>query len=346
LCERIPLTAERLRNAAFNFAARARWAPAATSLSWRRDALASAITGHGSELILRALPGCAEQLGLEAALRAQLLDAAEDMKHAWKAWRDVTGHWDVITTGAPRGVGMTPVAYEISDLVLRIGRLAYRNPHWTPACSGTSLIRDPADLARSPGDILTVLAALHHAADAISQIAATDHQSVLDTAAGSRLYAPTRLLPDKYDIPHPLRPGPARVHQCAPGRFTTPPSRRPRASQQPWPTSPPPSTRRAVRSPPPAGPRRRPGTTSTASKISSRPPGRESSPRYPAESSRHCANSRSEAQPCSCAPPSSTRPHTTSSPKRKPRRTVATSSPARLPAPHPQFATTVIGPRA
>jgi hypothetical protein len=208
LCERIPLTAERLRYAAFNFAARARWAPAATSLSWRRDALASAITGHDSELILRALAERAGQLGLEPAFRAQLSDAAEDMKRAWKAWRDITGHWDVITTGAPRGVGMTPVAHEISDLALRTGRLAYRNPRWTPAHNGASLIRDPADLARSPGDILTVLAAVHHAADAISQIAATDHQAVLDAAAGNRLYVATRLLPDKYDIPHPYAPAP------------------------------------------------------------------------------------------------------------------------------------------
>jgi hypothetical protein len=50
LCERIPVTAERLRYAAFTFAARARWSPAATSQSWRRDALASAITSHSSEL--------------------------------------------------------------------------------------------------------------------------------------------------------------------------------------------------------------------------------------------------------------------------------------------------------
>lgn len=208
LCEHIPLTAERLRHAAFNFAARARWAPAATSLSWRRDALASAITSHGSEFILRTLAERAAQLGLEAAFQAQLHDAANDMKRAWQAWRDVTGHWDVITTGAPRGTGMTPVAHEISDLAVRTGQLAYRNPHWTPGYIGTSPIRDPVDLAYSPGDILTVLAAVHHAADAISQIAATDHQVVLEADTSDRLYVPTRLLPDKYDIPHPYAPAP------------------------------------------------------------------------------------------------------------------------------------------
>jgi hypothetical protein len=39
LCEPIPVTAERVRHAAFAFATRSRWSPSATSLSWRRDAL-------------------------------------------------------------------------------------------------------------------------------------------------------------------------------------------------------------------------------------------------------------------------------------------------------------------
>jgi hypothetical protein len=89
LCERIPVTAERLRCAAFTFAAQTRWSPAAVSASWRRDALASAITSHGGELVLRTLAERASQLGLEPAFGGQLDDAAEDMQRAWKAWRAV-----------------------------------------------------------------------------------------------------------------------------------------------------------------------------------------------------------------------------------------------------------------
>jgi len=214
LCEQIPLTAERLRHAAFTFAARARWSPAAASASWRRDALASAITSHGNEFILRTLAERAGQLGLEPAFRAQLRDAAQAMERAWKSWRAVTEQWDIVTTGAYRGAGLTPAAREIGDLVLRTGRLAYRNPHWTPACAHTSLVRDPADLAHSPGEIITALSAVHHATDAINQIAANDHQAVLDAAAGNLLYVPTRLLPDTCDIPHPYTPAP-RVHADA-----------------------------------------------------------------------------------------------------------------------------------
>jgi hypothetical protein len=101
--------------------------------------------------------------------------------------------------------------------ILRSGRLAYRNPYWTPAYGNASLIRDPAGLAHSPGDVITVLAAVHHAVDAINQIAATDHAAVLETAASSGLYVPIRLLPDKYDIPHSYPH--ARVRQCAPGHL-------------------------------------------------------------------------------------------------------------------------------
>jgi hypothetical protein len=85
------------------------------------------------------------------------------------------------------------------------GQLAYANPHWTPACARTSQIRAPASLACSPADITVDLGAVHHAADAISRITALDHQAVTDAATDHRLYIPTRLLSDKYDIPRPTR---------------------------------------------------------------------------------------------------------------------------------------------
>jgi hypothetical protein len=119
LCGHIPLTAERLRLLTGNFAARARWSPTATSLSWRRDALASAIITHASEFILHTLTERAGQLGLEPAFAARLHDAAAAMGRAWTSWRAVTDHWDIVTTGASRGSGLSPVAREIDDLVLQ-----------------------------------------------------------------------------------------------------------------------------------------------------------------------------------------------------------------------------------
>ena len=103
----------------------------------------------------------------------------------------------------------------MDDLVLRIGRLAYRNPGWTPACGDASLARQPADLAPDADAISTVLAAVHHAADTLTHIAVTDRRCVRQAAADHRLYIPTRLLPEDCDIPYPYAPAPrSRVTPC------------------------------------------------------------------------------------------------------------------------------------
>jgi len=214
LCEHIPLTAERVRHATLTFADDARWSPAATSASWRCHALAAAITGHGSELILRALAERASQLSPDTDLPARLAAAADDMTCAWQSWRAIAGHWDILTTGTSPHAGMTPVAVEIADLALRTGRLAYRNPHWAPSHHQASPIRDPADLAGTPGGIIAVLTAVHHATDAITRVAVTDHQAVVVAVADNRLCVPTRLLPENYDIPAPYARAP-RSHTDA-----------------------------------------------------------------------------------------------------------------------------------
>lgn len=115
-----------------------------TSWSWRRDALACAITGHASEAILRALAERASQAGLEPSTAIQLRAAADDMARAWKAWRVVTGQWDVLTTGAPRGTGLSPVAAEVGDLALLTGR----SP--TVTCTGSR----PAATRRSSATVV------------------------------------------------------------------------------------------------------------------------------------------------------------------------------------------------
>jgi hypothetical protein len=195
LCEGVTITAERLRHAALTSAARARWSPDTTSVSWRRDALASAITTHSSAFILRLLAQRASQLGAGPAIQAQLRTAAAAMNRAWPAWYAVARQWDIISTGFCKPGSITPVAAEVPDLALRTGRLARRDPHWTPARTGYGLIRDPASLAPTSDDITIVLSAVHHATDAITRIAAEDRDAVRQAAADNRLYMPARLLP-------------------------------------------------------------------------------------------------------------------------------------------------------
>ncbi len=195
LCQGIAVTTERLRHAALTFARQARWSPTTTSLSWKRDALASAITTHASAIILRTLTDRAHQLGLDPAICARLQTAAENMNQPWPVWRAVAHHWDTVSTGIHRGTGPTPIAAEIGDLALRVGRLAYHNPHWTPAFGDTSDTRDPAHLAPSRGGIVSVVAAIHTATDALTRIATEDREAVLMAVDDHRLYVPTLLLP-------------------------------------------------------------------------------------------------------------------------------------------------------
>jgi hypothetical protein len=208
LCAGITTTAGRLRRVTQAFATRARWSPAANSTSWRREALASAITSHASELILRTLAKRAVKLGVDPAVPRGLAAAADASAQACAAWRAVTRQWDVISTGtAPTAI--SPVAAELDDLVLRTGRLAYRNPGWTPRATDASAVRDPAGLAGTSTDLAAVVAAVHHAADAVGFVAIHDGRSVLAAAGDCRLYLPTRLLPEDFDIPGPYWTAPA-----------------------------------------------------------------------------------------------------------------------------------------
>ena len=207
LCERTILTAERLRHAAWVFARQARWSPAATSQSWRRDAYLSAITGHCTEFVLRTLDRRAAQTGAEPGICAQLRAAAEAVHQAWSTRRALAGEWDIISTGTHQAKSVSPVAAELGDLVLRAGRLAFQNPQWTPA-AGTGIPRDPPDLAPTRDDVRRVFAAVHHAVDAMARAVAEDMEAVRTAGADQRLYLPTRLMPADCDIPYRYTPAP------------------------------------------------------------------------------------------------------------------------------------------
>ena len=208
------VSAERLRHAGLAFARQARWSPTATSASWRKDALASAIIGHASEFILCGLTERARQLSLSPATCAQLHSAADATSQAWPTWRAIAHHWDIASTGIHRGASLTPVTTELGDLVLRIGRLAYRNQHWTPARAHASHTRDPADLAPAPGDITCVAAAVHTAADAVTRLAAEDREAVRAAAADRRLYVPTFTRTNAAVVRRRYRPAsPSRVDE-------------------------------------------------------------------------------------------------------------------------------------
>jgi hypothetical protein len=186
----ITLTAERLRYATHRYARPAGWAPAATSASWRKNALAAAITCHAGEHILRTLSERATQLNTGPAISTQLTGAAAAMNRTWPAWQAIAHHFDTITTGAQPGAPTGPVTAELADLVLRTGRLAYDSQRWTPARGQATRLRRPADLAPAVSDLVAAIGALHTAADAITCIATADQQAAQAAAGAGHLYLP------------------------------------------------------------------------------------------------------------------------------------------------------------
>jgi hypothetical protein len=209
LCAGTVLTAERLRHLAHLTAIRGHQAMAAHAASWQRSAQAAAITGNGSELILRQLTEPGTNPPAAAAVATAIEQAGHAASRSWRAWRALAHDWDIFTTN--RNPAFTPVAAEIGDLVLCVGRLAYADPAWTPARANASHLRPNADFTGRGTTIAAVVTALHHASDALTRIAAHDRENVRAAATTDRIYVPTRLLPEDDDVPYRYGPAPTAM---------------------------------------------------------------------------------------------------------------------------------------
>ncbi len=178
----------------------AAWSTELTADSWRWTATGAAVMFHISELMLSAL---AQRSGLfadGAALGGQLRSAAESVAEASARWREVAAAWNLITTET-RGLTAPSVA-DTSDLVVRLGRLAFASPAWTPARAQRAPLRDPADLAPDAAQAAAVLSAIHHTADTLACVASADMAAFAMANSAWRLFTPTRALPDYYDFPY------------------------------------------------------------------------------------------------------------------------------------------------
>ena len=113
----------------------------------------------------------------------------------------------------------TAAMAEASDLVLRMGRLVWDNPHWTPARSDRAAQRTPAALAPGPAAINAVIAAAHQATDALARVAMTDIEAARAADRAGRLYVPTRSLPEDEDVPRPFAPAPAARFRALHGAY-------------------------------------------------------------------------------------------------------------------------------
>jgi hypothetical protein len=103
---------------------------------------------------------------------------------------------------------------DASDLVLRIGRLTWDDPRWTPAHSRRAPLRPPAQMAPDTDAVRVVIAAVHQAVDAMAVVAEADGDAVVTAAAAGRFYVPTRSLPAYKDVPRPCAPAPVSRRQA------------------------------------------------------------------------------------------------------------------------------------
>jgi hypothetical protein len=193
LCTGIIASAERLRAEAFALPGAAPEPRLLSGPASRQTAQACAIA---ADLVGRAMQALAEQASAlpapgDPVTAGELSDAAAAFGGAREAWKTLTGLWQVITTDTQEAVSL--VTIDVSDLVLRMGRLVFGDPRWTPAW------RDPrppdaARLAPDGARLRMVLTATHHAIDAVELVARADADGVRAAGQASRLYMPASIL--------------------------------------------------------------------------------------------------------------------------------------------------------
>jgi hypothetical protein len=191
LCAGITQTAERLRLLAFTTPDHARWSPVITAKAWHHTATAAAASLSSARTVLDTLAVRIGQLG-EPDIALPLRAATGQLVMARDAWIAAAGEWTTITTESRHAT--SAAVTEASDLVLRIGKLAYANADWTPVTGRRAVPREPQELAGTRSDALNVLSAVHQVTGATARLAAGDISAITAAASARRLYVPTRSL--------------------------------------------------------------------------------------------------------------------------------------------------------
>ena len=168
-------------------------ATAATSLgvsasSWLRTAFAAAIIADISSLTLHSLAMRASRLPDCPVDPGRLAMAAVAQAGARNAWEQAAGMWRILQTDTQSQVSAATV--ETGDLVIRLGRLAFGNPRWTPAHSTAPRPSQRRYLAPVTAELIAVLDAVHQATDAMARMAAADLLAIGALRDVSRLYMP------------------------------------------------------------------------------------------------------------------------------------------------------------
>jgi len=203
LCRQAMASAQRIRAAARRDAGQANWSPAISSESWQWMAEAASIISHLASQILATIGG-QDHIRHQGLPTGQMHSASLATASAHAGWQQVAWAWDAVTTETS-GLA-SPAIADMTDLVLRLGRITFDNPLWTPARMHRAPLRKAADLAPNPGELAAVVATVHEAIDTLACVASADRQAVELAYRAWRLHVPTRCLRVENDIPHSFGP--------------------------------------------------------------------------------------------------------------------------------------------
>jgi hypothetical protein len=188
LCSGITTSATRLRSVGFALRATAGTSLDVSASTLRRTAFAGAIvadiaslTLHGLAMRASRLPGCPVDPG-------RLAVAAVTQAEARNAWEQAAGLWRIMQTDTQSPASTATL--DAGDLVVRLGRLAFGNPRWTPAAQHRTPPPTPEALAPDTTELVAVLGAVHQATDATARMAAADLLAIGTLRDAGRLYMP------------------------------------------------------------------------------------------------------------------------------------------------------------
>jgi hypothetical protein len=203
LCDAVTATAERTRHLAWHTTRRPPGSPALTVTSLRYIAETATVTSHHCALLATTLTQRAAESPYRDAADC-LESTAQAARHATRTWYQTAQALRQVTTDT-RGQ-LTPAAAETAQLAWWTGRLTYTDPAWTLATGPDSPLRSPEELAPTPEDMPPVIAAVHHAAEALALLAETEHEQLHRAIHARRILVPTRTLTSDYNIPRPYAP--------------------------------------------------------------------------------------------------------------------------------------------
>ena len=197
LCQGVIGAAERLRYSARQAAGLAWSSPEVSADSLRHSAAAAVAASHHCSVLLGTLEeragitvGRGEDVWAGFGLAVALAEAGQAAGRARDSWQGVTRTLDQVTSDVPGQVGVEVGATR--DLAVWTGRLAYADPRWTPASGPRAKARRAADLAPEPRDAAVVVAAVHHASDALARLAEVHERQARSLARAGRFLAPAR----------------------------------------------------------------------------------------------------------------------------------------------------------